>query len=119
MRTYIHVSDVVSAFEIILLKGVIGKIYNIGSENEYSNIDIAKTIISYMKPNLGNELYDLDYTSFIEYIKDRDFNDKRYHIDSKNLKDLGWIEKMDFSKGLQDTIKWYLNVGLKEKYWEI
>ena len=108
-RTYIHISDVVNAFELIIFKGIIGEIYNIGSENEFSNLHIAKKIINYIKPNV-------DYNNFIEYVKDRDFNDKRYHIDSIKLKELGWIEKKEFSIGLKETIQWYLNIGLKNHY---
>ena len=119
LRTYIHVTDVVRAFETILSKGKIGEIYNIGSDNEYTNIQIAEKIIYHSIPSIGNELYDLDYKNFIEYIKDRDFNDKRYHIDSSNLKSLGWEEKVNFDEGLQTTIDWYKTDGFKNNYWDI
>lgn len=103
-RSFLHVDDVCSAFKIILEKGQIGEIYNIGSDehSEYSVIDIAKILIKLIK-NTD------DYNDWIEYIEDRPFNDKRYYISNHKLKDLGWEIKTDFIDGLQKLINNQVN----------
>ena len=95
LRSFLHISDVVSAFDIILQKGKIGEIYNIGSDDkmEYSVIDISKILITKIK-------HTDEYEKWIEYIEDRPFNDIRYHISNTKLKDLGWKIKVDFIDGL-------------------
>ena len=95
VRSFLHINDVVSAFEIILDKGMIGEIYNIGSDEnmEYSVMDIAKILIKYIKKS---DIYD----KYIEYIDDRPFNDKRYYISNKKLKDLGWEIKINLLEGI-------------------
>jgi dTDP-glucose 4,6-dehydratase len=99
LRSFLHVSDVVSAFDIILQKGKIGEIYNIGSDDkmEYSVIDIAKILIKKIK--------DTDeYEKWIEYIEDRPFNDIRYYINNTKLKDLGWKINVEFMDGINRLI---------------
>jgi dTDP-D-glucose 4,6-dehydratase len=95
VRAFLHVSDTVKAFECILEKGKIGEIYNIGCDDqmEYSVMDIAKILIERIKPN------DL-VEDWIEYVKDRPFNDKRYYISNEKLKNLGWTIKVGFKEGL-------------------
>lgn len=95
LRSFLHISDVVSAFDIILQKGKIGEIYNIGGDDkmEYSVIDISKILITKIK-------HTSEYEKWIEYIEDRPFNDIRYHISNTKLKDLGWEIKVDFIDGL-------------------
>lgn len=85
LRSFLHVSDVVNGFEIILDNGVIGEIYNIGGDmnSEISVMDIAKLLIKKIQ-NTDN------YNEWISYIEDRPFNDKRYFISNKKLKSLGW-----------------------------
>jgi UDP-glucose 4,6-dehydratase len=102
VRSFLHVSDVVNAFEIILDKGIIGEIYNIGSDEnmEYSVMDIAKILIKNIK-NIKNSD---DYNKYIEYIKDRPFNDKRYYISNQKLKDLGWEIKINLLEGINISI---------------
>ena len=93
VRAFLHVDDVCSAFQLILEKGKIGEIYNIGSdeESELSVSEVAKLLIKEIK---GIE----NYEAWIEYIEDRPFNDKRYYISNKKVKDLGWEIKV----GLQE-----------------
>lgn len=100
IRAFLHVSDVVKAFEIILEKGEIGEIYNIGSdeEQEYTVMDVAKLLIK----KINN---DDDYKKYITYIDDRPFNDKRYYISNEKIKNLGWTITIDFEKGLDNMIK--------------
>ena len=103
-RSFLYVSDVAEAFIKILEKGKVGEIYNIGSEdeNEFSVMEVTKMIVSNIK-----ETDKID--NYIEFVKDRDFNDKRYYIDNKKLKELGWKQKVKFKEGLIKTIDWYKN----------
>ena len=95
LRSFLHISDTVTAFEIILQKGKIGEIYNIGcNENmEYSVMDIAKILIKRIK---NTE----EYEKWIEYIEDRPFNDIRYYISNTKLKNLGWKINTEFMDGI-------------------
>ena len=99
LRSFLHVSDVCSAFEIILANGKIGEIYNIGSnENtEYSVLQVAQLLI-----NLIKDTNQCD--KWITYIEDRPFNDMRYFISNQKLKDLGWEIKIDFLNGIKELI---------------
>ena len=92
LRTFINVKDVCSAVDIILHNGLIGEIYNIGSdpENEKSVLDVAKIIVKLVKN-------DDDYKKYLEFIEDRPFNDKRYFISNDKLKKLGWKQKYNFT----------------------
>jgi len=102
VRAFLHSYDVSTAFEIILNKGLIGEIYNIGSDDntEYSVLQVAQFLIKKIK-NTNN------YKEWIEYIEDRPFNDKRYYISNQKLKALGWNIEVDFISGItmliQDT----------------
>ena len=102
VRAFLHVNDASTAFECILENGIIGEIYNIGSDHqsEYSVIEIAKILIK----NIKNST---DYSKFIEYIEDRPYNDKRYYISNSKLKKLGWDIKVDFMNGLLQLINNY------------
>jgi dTDP-glucose 4,6-dehydratase len=99
-RNFIYVDDVVKAIEIILQKGIINNIYNIGTNNEYSVSEIADKLITYLKPNDKVE-------DWIQYVTDRNFNDYRYSIKSNELYDLGWKEETNFDKGFEYTIQWF------------
>jgi len=101
-RNFIYVDDVCTAFEKILFYGQINEIYNIGTNNEYSVMDITKLLIDKIKN-------DKCYDKYIEYVPDRNFNDKRYAISSSKLKNLGWKEESNFNVSLDKTIKWYFN----------
>lgn len=82
MRAFLHVSDTVNAFDIILSRGKIGQIYNIGCDEnmEYSVMEVAKILIKLIKKTE-------DFDSWIEYIEDRPFNDIRYYISNQKLKE--------------------------------
>jgi dTDP-D-glucose 4,6-dehydratase len=89
-RNFVHAYDVATAVETILLKGVVGEIYNIGTDNEYTVLEIAKLIVEKYRP--GEKLEE-----WVEYVDDRPFNDFRYAIDSTKLRELGWKEVIDFT----------------------
>lgn len=106
VRAFIHVYDVVKAFDIILDKGVIGEIYNIGSDDneEYTVKEVAEILIK--KINKSEK-----YEDYIEYIKDRPFNDKRYYISNEKIKSLGWEIVENFEEGINKLIKEYGNMN--------
>lgn len=99
LRAFLHVKDVCTAVELILEKGTIGEIYNIGSDEhlEYSVTQIAEKLIKLLK---NTE----DYDKWISYIEDRPFNDKRYHISNDKLKKMGWTIDVDFDEGIEELI---------------
>lgn len=99
VRAFLHVNDVCSALECILEKGVIGEIYNIGSDDhhEYTVTEIAHKLIKEIK-NMEN------YDEWISYVEDRPFNDKRYYISNDKLKKMGWEIKTDFDEGLCELL---------------
>jgi dTDP-glucose 4,6-dehydratase len=99
VRAFLHVTDVCNAFQLILEKGIIGEIYNIGCDTqmEYSILDISKMLIKLMKQQDN-------YTDYIEFVEDRPFNDKRYYISNDKIKSLGWVIKKNFLEGIQELI---------------
>lgn len=98
-RTFVHVLDIVKAIFIVITKGEIGEIYNIGSKNEFSVMEITKELC---------RLMDKDFGKSVKYVKDRNFQDRRYLIDYSKTSQLGWQEEIIFDQGLKDTLKWYL-----------
>lgn len=100
VRAFLHVYDTIKAFDLILNQGTIGEIYNIGcddKEMEYSVLDVAKILIKEIK-NTEN------YEEWIEFVEDRPFNDMRYFISNKKLKDLGWKITKDFYTEIKKLI---------------
>lgn len=98
IRDWIHVKDHCEAIDLILHSGKVGEIYNIGANNERTNIEIVKRILSY----LGKS------EDLITYVKDRPGHDRRYAVDNTKLASaLGWRPTFDFDIGLMETIKWY------------
>lgn len=107
-RTFIFVQDVARAFDTILHKGKVGQVYNIGSDNERSNLEIAVTLLEYF--NLVDKK-----DQYLTFVQDRLFNDKRYAINSQKLHDLGWYPEVPFKQGIKITIDWYKD---NMKNWE-
>lgn len=100
IRDWLHVSDHCSAIDMVLHKGLVGEVYNIGGNNEKANIDIVKLIVK----TLGKA------ESLIRYVKDRPGHDRRYAIDNtKIITKLGWEPIHTFEEGIKETIQWYLN----------
>eukprot|EP01121_Diplochlamys_sp_Union-15-3_P006395 TRINITY_DN16894_c0_g1_i1.p1 TRINITY_DN16894_c0_g1~~TRINITY_DN16894_c0_g1_i1.p1 ORF type:complete len:362 (+),score=54.98 TRINITY_DN16894_c0_g1_i1:53-1087(+) len=99
-RSFIHVSDVVRAFDAILHKGAIGETYNIGTSFEISTLDVAKKLIA----EFGLTEQESKYT---EFVADRPFNDLRYAIDPSKLHQLGWKEQVSWDEGVKQTFAWY------------
>jgi len=118
VRDWIHVLDHCEAIDTVLHKGKIGSIYNIGGENEKTNIEIVELILSILgKPETS-----------IKFVKDRPGHDRRYAIDlTKIKKELGFKTKISFEKGVEETIRWYkenkdwweqIKTGEYQKYYE-
>jgi dTDP-glucose 4,6-dehydratase len=99
VRAFLHVNDVCSALKLVLEKGEIGEIYNVGSDDhhEYKVLQIAHILIEKIKKTF-------QYDDWITYIEDRPFNDKRYYISNEKVKQLGWTIDVDFDKGIDELI---------------
>lgn len=106
VRDWLYVEDHCKAIDLIIHKGRIGEVYNIGGHNEMRNIDIVKLICKELgKPE-----------SLIEHVPDRKGHDRRYAIDpGKIFKELGWLPETKFADGIKLTIKWYLE---NRQWWE-
>lgn len=108
IRDWLYVGDHARAIDMIFHNGKIGETYNIGGNNEMTNIEIINKIIE-----LEDELLNRpkDYSKkFITFVTDRLGHDKRYAINSNKLqKELGWNPMMNFDDGLKSTIKYYLS----------
>ncbi len=100
IRDWIHVNDHCRAIDLVLQFGRVGEVYNVGGNNERTNISIIKKILQV----LGKD------ESLIEYVTDRLGHDYRYAIDaSKIIKELNWQPTYTFEVSLEETIKWYVN----------
>ena len=107
IRDWLHVLDHCDALKDILEKSEIGEVYNIGAENEMQNIELIMFIGDILEKHyLKNDFISQD---FIDYVQDRPGHDKRYSINSSKVKTiLGWEPKISFKKGIEETVKWYL-----------
>ena len=100
VRDWLHVYDHCSGIDLVMRKGAIGEVYNIGGHNERHNIEVVKTILKTLdKPE-----------SLITYVSDRKGHDLRYAIDPTKIETkLGWKPKYNFESGIKETIEWYMN----------
>ncbi len=100
VREWIFTEDHCQAIDLIMHRGLAGEIYNIGTGERYSNMEIVKMLLS---------LLDLEENR-IEFVKDRPGHDLRYAINSKKLREeLGWEPQHKLKEGLKETVKWYQN----------
>ncbi|KAH0651334.1 hypothetical protein KY285_031459 [Solanum tuberosum] len=100
VRSYLYCEDVAEAFEVVLHRGDVGHVYNIGTKKERRVIDVAKDI---------SNLFNKDPDASIQFVENRPFNDQRYFLDDQKLKNLGWSEKTTWEEGLKKTMDWYVN----------
>lgn len=109
VRDWLFVEDHCSAIETVLQKGTVGECYNIGGNNERTNIEIVRTIcrtIDRLCPDLNH----LPCESLITYVKDRPGHDRRYAIDASKIKaELHWEPQQEFEHGIEQTVQWYLD----------
>ncbi len=107
IRDWLYVEDHARAIDLIMHKGEIGETYNIGSNNEWKNIDLIMLLCSIMDKKLGRA--EGESAKLITYVKDRPGHDQRYAIDFSKLKNnLGWTPQVKFPEGLERTVEWYL-----------
>lgn len=106
VRDWLYVEDHCRAIDLIIHKGGIGEVYNVGGHNEMKNIDIVRLICDYLgKPY-----------SLITHVTDRKGHDMRYAIDPTKIhSELGWLPETKFADGIKKTIDWYLN---NREWWE-
>lgn len=104
VRDWLHVEDHCRAIELVIKCGQLGQVYNIGANNEIPNIKVAEMICDY----LGKS------RSLIQLVKDRPGHDRRYALDCRQIRSLGWQPQISFDQGLKETIKWYLE---HESWW--
>jgi dTDP-glucose 4,6-dehydratase len=126
IRDWLYVEDHAAAIELIFHEGRNGETYNIGGNNEWTNIGLIRILCKVMDRKLGHQ----EGTSekLITFVKDRAGHDLRYAIDSSKLhRELGWEPSLQFEEGIEKTVDWYLantawleNVasGAYEKYYE-
>ncbi|XLP25324.1 dTDP-glucose 4,6-dehydratase (plasmid) [Bacillus toyonensis] len=106
IRDWLHVEDHCVAIDLVLHGGRDGHIYNIGGDNEYTNLDIVQKILKFLNKD----------QSQITFISDRLGHDRRYAMDSTKLKkELSWKPQYLFNDGLTQTIKWYID---NRTWWE-
>jgi len=107
VRDWLHVRDHAAAVETVLTKGAPGRIYNIGGNNEWQNIDIVNLVCDLLDVRLGRPAG--ENRSLITYVKDRPGHDRRYAIDATRIRtELGWEPSYTFERGIEETIDWYL-----------
>lgn len=106
VRDWLYVEDHCRAIDLILHKGTVGEVYNVGGHNEMKNIDIVKLICKTLgKPE-----------RLIQFVTDRKGHDRRYAIDPTKIhRELGWLPETKFADGIQKTIQWYVT---HEDWWQ-
>ena len=107
-RSYLYVDDAIDAFDIILHKGTIGEVYNVGTAVERTIGEVAEAICKHFKR---------DTQASVAHNLERGFNERRYHLDVSKLERLGWRERTPFDVGLKETIEWFSCHDLAD-YWE-
>lgn len=114
IRDWLYVEDHADALLLVLTKGMPGRSYNIGGENECTNLEIAQSICRIMDrlvPRLEGS-----YADLITFVQDRPGHDARYAIDSSRIRhELGWSPTVTIEQGLEKTVCWYLD---NQDWWE-
>jgi len=101
VRDWLHVEDNCKGIDTVRMKGKVGEIYNIGADNEHTNIEITNIILKELnKPK-----------TLIKHVEDRPGHDRRYSINSDKIKKLGWLpeKSQDFENSMKETIPYLLN----------
>lgn len=107
IRDWLYVVDHARAIDLIYHKAEIGKTYNIGGHNEWTNIDLIKLLCKVMDKKLGRP--EGESEKLITYVTDRAGHDLRYAIDASLIeKELGWVPSLTFEVGMEKTVDWYL-----------
>ncbi len=123
VRDWIYVSDHCSAIEMVLNRGRVGEVYNIGGRNEQKNLDIVNLVCQIVDRMTAEDeelasMYPFDGTraDLITFVTDRPGHDRRYAIDSERIEhELGWQATTDFAHGMEKTVRWYVK---NRPWWE-
>lgn len=108
VRDWLYVDDHAEALLLILDKGLVGRSYNIGGENEITNLQLVQMICAVLDKMQPNEKG--SYSDLIEFVKDRPGHDARYAIDPSRIRDeLGWRPAVSLEQGIERTVEWFLN----------
>ncbi len=108
VRDWLYVEDHARAIDVVYHKGTPGETYNIGGDNEWKNINMVQLVCDIMDRKLGRN--EGESRELISFVKDRAGHDQRYAIDASKIKrELGWHPSLQFEKGLEKTIDWYIN----------
>ncbi len=108
VRDWIYVEDNCGGIDLVLHKGKIGEIYNIGGGNERKNIDLVNLICEMLAEVTGKPVE--EYKKLIIFVKDRPGHDRRYALSIEKMKrELGWSPTTDFKKGMEETVKWFID----------
>ena len=114
IRDWLYVEDHADALLLVLQKGTVGRSYNIGGENERTNIELVQTlceILDRLKPRVTGA-----YEELITFVQDRPGHDDRYAIDPSRIRnELGWRPSVTVEEGLEKTVHWYLD---NEDWWK-
>ena len=105
VRDWIHVLDHCAAVDLVIRKGRVGEVYNVGGGNERSNLDLIRLLLSLM----GKD------EALISFIADRKGHDRRYAVSTEKIStQLGWRPAVEFNSGIRETIRWYLRQPVSE-----
>lgn len=104
IRDWLYVIDNCQAIDLVMHKGEIGQIYNIGANYEKQNIEITSLILKLLKKGIDT----------IQYVPDRLGHDRRYSLNCEKIKKLGWKPVHNFDMAIKNTIKWYIE---NKKWW--
>ncbi|MCH8995280.1 MAG: dTDP-glucose 4,6-dehydratase [Chloroflexi bacterium] len=105
VRDRLYVDDHCEALDLLLHEGELGEAYNIGADNERTNMEVAETILELLeKPK-----------SLIRFVEDRTGHDQRYSLDSQKMRALGWSPRHDFTATIEQTVAWYRE---HREWWE-
>jgi dTDP-glucose 4,6-dehydratase len=112
IRDWLYVEDHADALLLVLAQGEIGRSYNIGGENELTNLELVHTICKILNRLIPRSKG--SYAELITFVKDRPGHDQRYAIDPSRIKnELGWQPSLTIEQGLEKTVQWYLD----NKHW--
>ena len=111
IRDWLYVDDHAEAIYKVLMEGEDGETYNIGGNEERTNLDVIHTICHILDEKLKHLLGDISsFVDLIHHVEDRAGHDKRYAINSSKIKNnINWVPKNNFEQGIEKTINWYLN----------
>ena len=102
-RSFLFCKDAVEAFDVVFHRGQRHHVYNIGTEDEISVLELANMILEMV----NTDKPEAERTSTIEFVRDRNFNDRRYYVCNAKMSQLGWKPSTSFQQGLYETYQWY------------